>query len=788
MIENKGSSRRKNTKRKDLERKELKRDNLAAPIRYQIVINGIVQGVGFRPFIYRLAVRCGIKGWVKNTPGGVVIDAEGKKAALECFMTKIQEDSPPIARVETVEVDLMPPVGYMSFQIRESEGAEKRFTYLSPDIAVCNNCLQELNDRGNRRYLYPFINCTNCGPRFTIIREMPYDRPLTTMSSFKMCQKCREEYEDPADRRFHAQPTACPDCGPFVWLTDKSGIPVETNGSAIKEAITLLLTGKILAVKGVGGFHLACTAREEVVIDKLRERKERPWKPLAIMVRDISTARRCCKINKDEEAVLKGSLKPILLLKKKELSYNFLPGNLAPVNNYLGVMLPYTPLHSLLFSGRLDIMVMTSGNCHGLPIEYTNQGALDRLSGIADFFLLNNREIEVPVDDPVIRICDQEIKDERIIRTGRGYTPQVFMVDNKKSILACGAYYNNTFCLSHRGKAILSQYMGDISTDEALQRYSQIVNHYKKIFKIEPLLFVHDLHPGYLTSDYAMKQAGKKVAIQHHHAHIASCMAENSLKDTVIGLAFDGTGLGLDGKIWGGEFLLCNYRNFTRVGHLNYISLPGGEKAIEEPWRAAVAFLHKAFNGEYDKILKGLLTANLNREDSIIVLKMLEKEVNCPATSSMGRLFDAVSALIGIREEVSYQGQAAVELETVAACSSTERYRYQLVMEDESHVINSDLIIKGVLSDLNRGERPGVISRRFHNTVIAFSIELTDLIKEKYGIDRVALSGGVFQNRILLEGIRQGLEDRGFAVYTHRLVPCNDGGLSLGQLVIAGGE
>lgn len=741
-----------------------------------IQVQGLVQGVGFRPFIYNLAHKYGLSGRVSNTSKGVEIDIEGEEEDITDFISAVQEQPPRLAKIEKITTKDLPTGKHQNFQIITSKSEDDTLTLISPDVSLCQKCKAEILEVNNRRYNYPFTNCTNCGPRFSIIKDLPYDRRQTTMEQFKMCPECRAEYHNPEDRRFHAQPNACPDCGPEIWLTDNEGNEFEVE-QPLEESRILLSQGQIIAVKGLGGFHLICDGTNQQAVARLRKRKVRPNKPLAVMMDKIETVKEYCQVSKLEADILQGIRKPILLLDKKG---NRLSSNIAPNNNSLGVMLPYTPLHCLLFTEQLQVLVVTSANQNSLPLEYRNQSALENLKEVTDYFLLHNRRIHIPVDDSVAEVMAGE---ERLVRRSRGYAPQPIEVPElgDKDTLAYGAYFKNTFSIS-KGKFIfLSQHIGDLDNLETYQRFEKILNHFKELYGIEPDIIAYDLHPDYPISKFCQYEAGNQVGVQHHHAHIVSCLAENGVNKQVIGVAFDGTGWGTDNRIWGGEFLLCDYNGFQRVGRLNYVQLPGGDRAVKAPWRMAVSYLFNIYGEELDCYVSD----NLAKKELSYIINILKHRINSPQTSSMGRLFAAVSSLIGQRESITYQGQAAVELETVAAKEAMESYAYEIEDRKEGYVINTDKIIQGIVADLKQGTTKQVIAGRFHATVINFSLEVCSLLRDRYNINRVALSGGVFQNEIIFTGLYNRLIEAGFEVYTHSRVPCNDGGLSLGQLVIA---
>jgi hydrogenase maturation protein HypF len=748
--------------------------------RFSIEVGGIVQGVGFRPFIHRFANRYGLSGWVCNSSQGVVIEVEGERKTIEAFLEEIKKSPPVQAHIEKVEVRAHLPLrGYRSFEIRESLKQEGQFLPISPDIGTCEDCLRELFDFDDRRYRYPFINCTNCGPRFTITRDIPYDRENTTMESFSMCPYCLKEYQDPLDRRFHAQPNACPDCGPQLMLWDHHA-PIK-GVEPVEETIKLLREGYILGIKGLGGFHLACDAENHEAVEKLRRRKHRTSKPFAIMSFDLQAVRQYCYVIPDEERLLTSSRRPVLLLLRK--SDSKISPLVAPHNHYLGVMLPYTPLHYLLLKDSFLALVMTSGNLSEEPIVIKNQKAIERLAGVADFFLMHDRDIHLRCDDSVAWVEEGR---ERLIRRSRGFAPEPLHVPiHSAGVLACGAELKNTFCLSKDHSCFISQHIGDLANLEAYQFFGDSISHYQEFFRIDPLVVAHDLHPDYLATRYAKGLKDKKLlAVQHHHAHIASCMAENGLNERVIGIAFDGTGLGIDGKIWGGEFLTADYAGFERWAHLRYTPMPGGDAAIRHPYRMALSFL-------YGLLGKDVLHQNLDffsrldRKETEMIIQQTARKFNSPLTSSCGRLFDAVSSLIGIRDSINYEGQAAIELEMAAEEGVSNTYPWNLITEDDQRAVDTWEIIMGILGDLQNGISASTISSKFHQTVASFSLAICEEIRNKEGLNKVVLSGGVFQNRTLLKEILQRLREKRFEPFFHQRVPTNDGGISLGQAVIA---
>ncbi len=755
----------------------------------RISVRGVVQGVGFRPFVYQLASKYNLTGWVCNTSEDVKIEVEGNTKSLAQLLLELQNNTPPLARIDSISHTYHPLVGYTSFEIRHSISEEGKYQLISPDIATCQACLREVFHPEDRRYRYPFTNCTNCGPRFTIITDIPYDRPQTTMHSFQMCPECQAEYDNPLDRRFHAQPNACPNCGPALQLVDAQGNQVTGSHDAIAAASQLLRAGNTVAIKGLGGFLLACDASSDTAVTLLRQRKRRPFKPLAIMVSNLDEAKNYCEISREEEELLTSPQSPIVLLQWK--SDSTVSPIVAPNLKYLGVMLPYTPLHHLLLNETGLPLVMTSGNLSEEPIAKDNDEALKRLSAIADYFLVHNRDIYARYDDSVTMMEDGATQ---IIRQARGYAPYpIHLTFDAHQVIGCGAEEKNTFCLTRDSYAFLSQHIGDMENLETLEHFKNTVSLYKKLFRIEPKIIAHDLHPEYLATKYAQELAAeqndvKLVPVQHHHAHTVSCMVDNGVKSSVIGVAFDGTGYGGDGHIWGGEFLIADYQGYQRMGHLEYLPLPGGAIAIKKPYRTAIGYLTTLLG---DDALKQDL-AFLQQVDTTeieIIKKQISHKLNSPLTSSMGRLFDAVSALIGVRGEIDYEGQAAVELEMIAYEGVGEvggkSYPHSIIEHNGVNTIQLKELFLAITHDLQQGASKATISAKFHNSVAKIVSEACQLIAKMTGIKQVTLSGGVFQNRLLLRLVIPLLEKASFTVLTHKQVPANDGGISLGQAVIA---
>jgi hydrogenase maturation protein HypF len=743
-------------------------------------VEGIVQGVGFRPFVYALATRLGLAGLVGNDLDGVFAEVEGPPSAVSEFLAALERDAPPLARVDRVTATSMTPAGTSSFQIVASEPAGRRATLIAADTATCADCLREMHDPADRRFRYPFINCTNCGPRFTIVRDVPYDRPLTTMAGFPMCERCAAEYHDPANRRFHAQPTCCAACGPRLTLLDQAGKPQD---NALDLAADLLGQGAIVAVKGLGGYHLAADAASETAVATLRARKHREDKPFAVMVADLHAAQRLGLIDDAEAALLTSQARPIVLLARRPDAD--VAASTAPGNRRLGIMLPYTPLHHLLLASVGRPLVLTSGNVSDEPIAYRDEDALDRLGGIADAFLTHDRAIHIRTDDSVVRAFGGR---PALIRRSRGYVPEPVTVRGAsftgfpRPVLACGAELKNTFCLAKGDRAFVSHHIGDLENAETLRSFTEGIEHFARLFDITPQVVAYDLHPEYLSTKYALDLDGVDLArVQHHHAHIASCLADNGAEGPVIGVAFDGTGYGTDGTIWGGEFLIAGLADFRRAGHLAQVPMPGGAAAVRQPWRMAAAYLDELAG--HDAVSLPVAQRNVGRWDMIVA--MARRKVNAPLTSSAGRLFDAVAAILGVRDEITYEGQAAIELEQLADPAETGAYHASIAATGAAFRASGADLIAAAVEDLEAGVPREAVAARFHNGLAALIIDGCELLREQHDLRTVALSGGVFQNLLLLGRTVAGLEGRGFTVLTHSRVPCNDGGISLGQAVVA---
>lgn len=755
----------------------------------QLRIRGIVQGVGFRPWVYNLARRHGLAGFVLNSPRGVFIEVEGAPAVIESFIAALPAEAPPLVRIAEIIPTAMPAIGEAGFSIHESEPGESAFALVPPDICVCDACLAETQNPGDRRYEYPFTNCTNCGPRYSIILDVPYDRPMTTMADFAMCGQCRREYENPEDRRFHAQPNACPVCGPHLFLEGVGDTPQEKQTSArsiLERVADRLRAGAIVAWKGLGGYQLACDARQSSAVEELRRRKRRSEKPFAVMVGSIGAAESLCFLSEQERITLLSRERPIVLLRRRP--HAALAEAVSPGNPATGVMLPCTPMHELLFRvlyerpGAEPALIMTSGNISEEPIVIGNAEAKERLAGVADLFVHHNRRIHTRVDDSVVRVVAGQTMP---LRRARGYAPQpVWLGHGEAEILACGAQQKNTLCLTRAGFALPSQHLGDLENFETLRFFEETLERMCRLFHVQPTVVAHDLHPGYLSTQLALRMENlRPVAVQHHHAHIASCMAEHQLDGRVIGIAWDGTGFGADGTIWGGEFLAADYRGFERYACLRPVLLAGGDSGVREPWRVARSYLLDTFGaipGE-DRWSRMAPPERLR-----IVDTMLQRQVHTIATSSAGRLFDAVASLIGLRHTVSFEGQAAMMLEAVADSCELQEPSYGFALTSGSPAeIDLRPMIRQIVNDVQRGAPRECIAARFHTTLIHVVAEVCRRMRSEQQLNRVCLSGGCFQNARLLEGCVDTLRADGFEVYFHREVPANDGGISLGQAAIA---
>jgi hydrogenase maturation protein HypF len=745
--------------------------------RVAVRVTGTVQGVGFRPFVYSLAARLALSGFVGNDSEGVFAEVEGDPAAVAEFLVAVERDAPPLARIDQVVTKNMRSYGSAGFTIAPSAPGPQRTALVSADSAMCADCLAELADPGDRRYRYPFINCTNCGPRFTIVTGVPYDRPGTTMAPFAMCGRCAAEYHDPANRRFHAQPVCCPACGPRLSLRSAAGTLLET-GDPLAVAAALLRDGQVLAVKGLGGYHLAVDAGSEAAAAALRARQHREDKPFAVMAAGLAAARELGEADETAAALLASPRRPIVLLPRRP---GAVAAAVAPGNRALGVMLPYTPLHHLLLEAVGGPIVLTSGNLSDEPIAYRDEDAFAQLAGIADAFLTHDRAIHIRTDDSVVRVVRGR---GMLIRRSRGHVPEPVTVPARfpRPVLACGAELKNTFCLAKDYRAFVSHHIGDLENAATLRSFTEGIGHFGRLFGIEPEVVAYDLHPEYLSTKYALDLDLDTCGVQHHHAHIASCLADNGHDGPVIGVAFDGTGYGTDGTLWGGEFLVADLAGFERAGHLAPVPMPGGAAAIRQPWRMTAAYLRAAFPGGPPA---GLDVVKRNERDWAAIVSMAERGVNAPVSSSAGRLFDAVAALLSVRDTINYEGQAAVELEQLADPGETGSYRAE-ISGPGPFLIQGAGLVRAVTGELTEGVPAPLIAARFHNGIAALIEEGCVLARERHGLDTVALSGGVFQNLLVTERAAARLEARGFRVLLHSRVPCNDGGISLGQAVVAG--
>jgi hydrogenase maturation protein HypF len=754
--------------------------------RRRILVRGIVQGVGFRPFVHNLARSLDLRGFVRNSASGVVIEAEGRGVSVDRLLHSIRVQPPPLAQVDEISVCDLPPEQTPEFIIAESASEESALGLVSPDVALCDDCRGELHDPADRRFGYPFINCTHCGPRYTIIEGLPYDRPATTMRVFPMCASCQAEYNDAGDRRFHAQPNACEVCGPGLALVMREGDPPAFEASKARDVIAgvreLLAGGAIVAMRSVGGFHLACDAANELAVARLRRMKRRGEKPFAVMVRDLAAAERLCVVGTADRTLLCGVERPVVIMDRRPDAA--IAAGVAPGNRTIGVMLPYTPLHELLFlDAPFDCLVMTSGNRSEEPIVTANDDAIRQFAGVADALLLHDRDIHMRVDDSVVRTFEGRT---RMLRRSRGYAPRpIDLGAPVAEILACGAELKSTLCLTRDHHAIVSQHLGDLSNYESLQFFQETLENLKTLFRIEPRVVAHDLHPLYASTRYACALPGVElVGVQHHHAHIAGCMADNGIRGRVIGVAMDGTGYGTDGAIWGSEFLVADFNGFERRAHLRYVPLAGGDAAVRQPWRSALSYIRDSSAGDDARGLS--LFGAVSPRSVRLVETMLSRGLNTIPASSCGRLFDAVASIIGVRHETTFEAQAAIDLEMLAAEWGDEVDAYPFVIASADPLqIDVRPMIGEIVEDALRGTPRGRIASRFHTTIAELTDDVCRRIRERDGIDRICLSGGTFQNFVLLERTTRALRRSGFELFLHSRVPPNDGGISLGQAVIA---
>jgi hydrogenase maturation protein HypF len=756
----------------------IKSDMIEGTMRIRLQITGLVQGVGFRPFVFRLAEEGDLRGYVLNDTSGVLIEAEGDMVKVQEFFSRIVNEKPELSKIYSLQHAYLEEAGYEKFEIRESEEQGDTRASMLPDIAVCDECLHDITDPKNRRFIYPFTNCTNCGPRFTIINSLPYDRINTSMKDFRMCHDCEREYNTASDRRFHAQPDACHVCGPWISLYDCEGNVICEKDDALEKVVNLIRKGNIIAVKGLGGYHLVCDATNNGSINRLRERKHREEKPMAVMFPDLDAIKNETLVNEYEERAIKSIEKPIVIVKKK--GETILAGAASPHNSTVGVFLPYTPLHHLIVRKLKKPMVATSANITDEPIVKEEKDAFARLSDIADYLLVHNRDIVRRCDDSVVRIvADRQVP----MRRSRGYAPLPIIVPFRftKPVLALGPYMNNTIALGIDNKIYLSQHIGDLDTPRATEFYKETVHDFLRFFDVKPGTVVADMHPGYYSTRFGERYFHSvMVKVQHHYAHILSCMTENNIPEDseVIGYAFDGTGYGPDKTIWGSEVMIATYRGFKRVYHLNPYKLPGGDRAVKEPCRTAYSLLYETFG---DGAAQSAYSP-LSKKERSFFMTMLKKDINSPVTTSMGRLFDGVASIIGIRHKVSYNAQAAIELEQLAL-RSDDKGSYPFGIENG--IIDHRSIIEMLVNDLEAAVPAETIARKFHNTIVKIIIFTAELVKKETGITYVALSGGVFQNSIVLEDAFNQLKERGFSPIMHQLVPPNDGGISLGQAVFS---
>jgi hydrogenase maturation protein HypF len=752
-------------------------------VRTRVRVEGTVQGVGFRPYVYRLAHELGLAGFVRNDSRGVLLEAEGDPGAVQELIRRLKPEAPPLAAIERLATESLPPAGAAEFRILASAADGAPYAPVTPDTATCEDCLRELFDPADRRFRYPFINCINCGPRFTIVRGIPYDRPLTTMAGFRMCPDCQAEYENPLDRRFHAQPNACPACGPHLSVLDRSGQAIAKRDAALAEATAALRAGAIVALKGLGGYHLACLAAHEHAVAALRARKHREDKPFALMAPDLQATCRLVVLSEREQAFLLGRERPIVIARRRGGAR--VAAAVAPRSRDLGVMLPYSPLHHLLLHDVGETLVMTSGNVSDEPIAYRDEDALERLAGIADLFLLHDRRIETRTDDSVLRATDRRAP-PLLIRRSRGYVPASvpLPVPAPRPLLACGAELKSTFCVAKGERAWISHHIGDLENYETLRSFSDGIDHFQRLFAAHPEVVAHDLHPEYLSTKYALEREGVElVGVQHHHAHLAACLAEHGERGPAIGAIYDGTGYGTDGTIWGGELLVGDLEGFERAGHLWPVRLPGGERAVREPWRMACAWLIAALGD--DAAPPKPIMRSVEPQAWRAVAQLARSGTASPLTTSMGRLFDAVAAICGVCLRANYEGQAAVELEATCEAGEDDVYPLPLHRDGGRIVLDARETVRAVVHDLEAGTAVGRIAARFHNAVAAATTSALMLLACEHELDRVVLAGGSFQNRPLLERLTANLRSTGLRVLTPERLPPNDGGISYGQAAVA---
>ncbi len=734
-----------------------------------INIQGTVQGVGFRPFVYRLAHELNIKGWIINSSAGVEIEAEGDESNVENFLVLLKNEKPVNSIINDFKYVNSDIKNFTKFEIKESNNTSIKTALILPDLATCPDCLNEIFNPKERRYLYPFTNCTNCGPRFSIIESIPYDRANTTMKEFGMCEDCRREYENPMDRRFHAEPIACPKCGPQIKLYNANKEIIAGN-EVIKKAAELILDGKIIALKGLGGYQLIIDARNNRAVKRLRERKHREEKPFAMMFPSLEMIKKYCEVSKEEEKLLLSVQSPIVLLKKKENS--LIAEDISKGNNYYGVMLPYTPLHHILMKELNTPIVATSGNISDEPICITNEEAFEKLNGIADYFLVHNRKIVRQVDDSVVRVIKNK---PFMIRRARGYAPYpVILNEDVPQAIAVGGQLKNTVSISNGKNVFISQHIGDLDSKEAYSAFKKIISDFKNLYDINPEYIISDLHPDYVSTKFAQDTGLKLVQVQHHYAHILSCIAENNIEGEVLGISWDGTGYGTDGNIWGGEFLKINEDKFERFAHFDYFPLPGGEKAIKEVWRIGASLLYAATKD------KKLVKTYYKDFDTDVILNLIDKKINSPLCSSVGRLFDGIASLINLKQNTSFEGQAAMDLENILSGTLTDdRYKFEIIKAGENnYIVDWRKVVLDIINDFTKNISKQNISAKFHSALTDIIIEISKIS----GIKQIALSGGCFQNKNLIEKTIDRLSEEGFKVYWQSEIPTNDGGISLGQM------
>ena len=756
----------------------------SAPERLRIRAEGIVQGVGFRPHVHRIATELDLGGFVLNDSRGVLVEVEGRPADVQAFARRLADEAPPAAAIERLIREPLEPVGERRFAILASDAGGEADAAVSPDLATCDQCLAELFDPADRRHRYPFINCTNCGPRFTIVRGVPYDRPRTTMAGFEMCAACRAEYEDPSNRRFHAQPNACPECGPRARLVDRDGLELDAEADPLAAATALLVGGAIVAIKGIGGYHLACAAADERAVAELRARKHRDQKPLALLVADLAAARELVELSASEQELLLSDRRPIVVARRRPGAR--VSADVAPRSRDLGVMLPYSPLHHLIAAAVRAPLVLTSGNVADEPIAFTDDDALERLGPIADALLVHDRPIETRTDDSVVRSLGSGRPEPLLIRRSRGYAPSALELPlDAEPVLGCGAELKNTFCLARGRHAWVSHHIGDLKNWETLSAYERGIAHFERLFAVTPAVVAHDLHPDYLATRHALERAGvEAVAVQHHHAHLAATLAEHGVRESAVGAIFDGAGYGGDGTVWGGEILVGGLESCERAGLLLPVRLPGGDAAAREPWRMACAWLSAALATERPP-RPATLAADVSAADWEGVSAIAAGGVGSPLTTSAGRLFDGVAAICGLRARVAHEGQAAAELEGLADPSVTEAYPFEPPVGGDPTILDPREAIRALTADLGWGVDVAVVAARFHNGLAVAIADACARVAETRGLRRAVLSGGVFQNRLLVERASAELRTRGLEVLLPERLPPNDAQISFGQVAVA---